>query len=245
MVARLCALLVWALVVLSAAFWGSRLLAAAPAKPASPPVATPREPPLSAFTRILGEPVSATVAAAPARAAESRFVLSGVVAPTRANGTGIALIAVDGKQTGAYRVGARVDGDVVLRSVGRRGVTLVSANGAQIVLELPRPAPPATGVLRAAVANSATPAPTTAAGTADPATSIAAPATALATAAAVATFSATTTRAVAEVDPDPTSELVQETPLGVRSSPGTPSPGRRQRLRGLGAAPPGTGQATR
>jgi general secretion pathway protein C len=235
MLARLCALLVWVLVVLSAAFWGTRLLAAAPAKPASRPVATPSEPPRSAFTRMLGEPVSATVAAAPARAAESRFVLSGVVAPTRADGTGIALIAVDGKQAGAYLVGASVDGDVVLQSVGRRGVTLAPANGAPIVLELPRPAPPATGVLRAGVAATVPPTPTTAAG-------IAARATAPA---AVATVSATTTSAVAEVDPAPTSELVQETPLGVQTSHATPSPGRRQRLRGLGTAPPGTGQATR
>jgi len=233
--ARLCALLVWTLVVLSAAFWGSRLLAAPPPKPAGRPVTTPSEIPRSVFTRMLGEPVSATVPAAPARAAESRFVLSGVVAPTRADGTGIALIAVDGKQAGAYLVGASVDGDVVLKSVGRRGVTLVPADGAPIVLELPRPAPPATGVLRAAVASTAPPTPTTAAGTAAPA---AAPA-------AVATVSATTATAVAEVDPAPTSELVQEAPLGVQSSPATPSPGRRQRLRGLGTAPTNTGQPAR
>jgi general secretion pathway protein C len=235
MLARLCALLVWILVVLSAAFWASRLLAAAPPKPAGRLVTTPSEPPRSAFTRMLGEPVPAAGAAAPARAAESRFVLSGVVAPTRADGTGIALIAVDGKRTGAYLVGASVDGDVVLRSVGRRGVTLVAANGAPIVLELPRPAPPATGVPRAAVASSAPPTPATAAGTAAAAT---APA-------AVATVSATTAATAAEVDLIPTSEFVQETPLGVRTAHATPSPGRRQRLRGLGAAPINSGQAER
>jgi general secretion pathway protein C len=235
MLARLCALLVWALVVLSVAFWGSLWSAAAPAKPASRPVAKPSEPPRAEFTRILGEPVSAPGAAAPARAAESRFALSGVVAPTRADGTGIALIAVDGKRAGAYLVGASVDGDVALKFVGQRGVTLAPANGAPFVLELPRPAPPATGALRAAVASTATPAPPTAAGTAAPGT---APA-------AAATVSATTTTAAAEVDPAPTPELVQETPLGVQTAPATPSPGRRQRLRGLGTAPTGTGQTAR
>lgn len=151
MSARISAILVWALVALSATFWGSRFLVVAPVKPASSDVPTRGEPPQSAFTRLFGESASATVAAVEAQPARSRFQLSGVVAPIRPGGSGIALIAIDGKRAGAYLVGATIDGDVVLKSVSLRGATLVPANGAPaIVLELPLRAPPATGVLQAA-----------------------------------------------------------------------------------------------
>jgi general secretion pathway protein C len=238
MVARLCALVIWVLVALSGASWANRWFAAAPAEPASRTLATPSEPPRSAFARMLGEPPAAAAPVALARAAASRFVLSGVVASIRSEGSGIALIAVDGKRVGAYHVGASVDGDVLLQSVGRRGATLAPANGGpKIVLELPRPTPPATGVPRTAGASPATAAATSGL---TPSAATVAPAAGLA---AAATAAAPTEATAAEVDPAATPQFVRETQLGVQAPLATPSPGRRQRLRGLGNAPAGTEQA--
>jgi general secretion pathway protein C len=67
----------------------------------------------------------------------------------------VALIAVDGKPARAFRVGATVDGETVLRSVQQRGVTLAAGGAAApLVLELPPLPPPATGVPVSAAAAS-------------------------------------------------------------------------------------------
>jgi general secretion pathway protein C len=67
----------------------------------------------------------------------SRFHLLGVVAD--AGGHGAALIAVDGKPPKPYRVGAPIDQDLVLQSVGPRRATIApSMTGpASVTLELP------------------------------------------------------------------------------------------------------------
>jgi general secretion pathway protein C len=64
-------------------------------------------------------------------------VLLGVLADRQQGGA--ALIAVDGKAAKPYRVGATVDGNLVLQSVaGRHAVLAESVDGpAQITLELP------------------------------------------------------------------------------------------------------------
>ena len=65
------------------------------------------------------------------------YVLVGVLADSQRGGA--ALIAVDGKAAKPYRVGATVDGKLVVQSVvGRRAVLAASMEGpAQMTLELP------------------------------------------------------------------------------------------------------------
>ncbi len=75
----------------------------------------------------VGEPVAVGTA----------YVLVGVLADSQRGGA--ALIAVDGKAAKPYRVGATVDGKLVVQSVvGRRAVLSASMEGpAQMTLELP------------------------------------------------------------------------------------------------------------
>ena len=65
------------------------------------------------------------------------YVLVGVLADSQRGGA--ALIAIDGKAAKPYRVGATVDGKLVVQSVvGRRAVLAASMDGgAQMTLELP------------------------------------------------------------------------------------------------------------
>jgi len=74
-------------------------------------------------------------------------------------GQGVALIAVDGKPAKPYAVGARLDSDLVLQSVGLRTASLGPAQGGRsVVLELPRLPPPHSGVLPPPGAAAITPA---------------------------------------------------------------------------------------
>jgi len=146
MAARWAAFGVWLLVAGSALFWGLRLFAAGPAVPPGVPVAGASALPMSDLSRVLGaelRPVAEESAAPPPEA--SRYKLVGVVAP-RGAGPGVALIAIDGQPPRAYRVGARVDGATVLRSVQWRAARLGTAGvPGEITLELPVLPPPATG----------------------------------------------------------------------------------------------------
>jgi general secretion pathway protein C len=85
----------------------------------------------------------------------SRFKLIGVMAPKPHTASaldaapGIALITLDGKPPRAYRVGSRIDGELMLRAVAQRSAQIGAADGsAAWMFELaPLPAP-ATGSLR-------------------------------------------------------------------------------------------------
>lgn len=79
---------------------------------------------------------------ATAGAAGGRFKLVGVLA----NGSeGFALIAVDGHPARAFRVGATVEGNLVVQGVSAHGATLgPSGGGAPIELEVARAPAPAT-----------------------------------------------------------------------------------------------------
>ncbi len=127
-----------ALVALSATFWVLKLVGSG----ATPSTATPAL--LTSATATIDPQVVAMAlgggkqAATPdAPAASSRYVLAGVVADPSHGGA--ALIAVDGKPAKAVRVGASVDGTLVLQSVtGRRAVLAADANApAAMTLELP------------------------------------------------------------------------------------------------------------
>ncbi len=90
-----------------------------------------------AVARALGGGSVGLQAAPQAATAHSPYTLVGVLAD-REHG-GAALISVDGKAAKPYRVGAVVDGALVLQSVaGRRAVLAASVDGpAQITLEMP------------------------------------------------------------------------------------------------------------
>ena len=148
MMARLSALVIWAAVAASAVFWGLRLFVSAPALPAGTAVVESAQAARGDVVRLLG--ASPVQAAEPVQAPpqSSRFQLSGVMAPRQPGSQGVALIAIDGKPPRAFRVGARVDGDMVLQAVSLRTATLGAAGaGPGFKMEIPPLPPAATGSL--------------------------------------------------------------------------------------------------
>jgi general secretion pathway protein C len=150
MVTRAFAFGLWAAVAASAVFWGLKLFVKPLETPAFASVAATAASPRGDLSRLLGADVVPVAAvAAPEAPEQDRFELIGVVAPRpgTAPGQGVALIAVDGKAPRAYRVGAVIDGDTVLQRVDPRGASLGPRGGDALVsLDLPPPAPAATGV---------------------------------------------------------------------------------------------------
>jgi general secretion pathway protein C len=218
---RLCAGLVWALVTASLVFWSYRLILAPAAAPASTAASSALPPAQDMYARLLGESGAAERTAAEPPAAASRFQLSGIIAPTDddhdhdEDDEGIALIAVDGRRARAFRVGEIVDAGLRLGKVSQRSAVLLADDGtAPIVLEVKSPAavfarvpPPLPGAVDFATVPAApgSPAVQTASSGAEPGPALA-----------------------------PAVDLVQEVPARPPgSTPGTLSPGRRQRLRGL------------
>lgn len=152
MTSRFTALLVWAAVGALAVFWGLRLGADASLAPKAAAVGWSPPPAAGGLSRLLGAaPAQPQAAAAPP--ASSRFQLIGVVAPVlrageATSGFGAALIATDGKPPRAYRVGAVLEGDWVLQSIGPKSVSVApAAGGAAFELQVPPLPPPTTGVL--------------------------------------------------------------------------------------------------
>jgi general secretion pathway protein C len=153
MFARLSAFVIWSLVAATAVFWALRL-AASPAPVPPYAVAVSKSVVVRGdLTRLFGVPPRLAVVAGAAPEAPSRFKLLGVMAPRSPaaqaeEGRGVALIAVDGKPAKAYAIGARLDGDLVLQSVGLRTAAIGTAQGARsVLLELPALPAPHSGVL--------------------------------------------------------------------------------------------------
>jgi general secretion pathway protein C len=153
MASRIFALLIWAAVAASLAYWGLRWLAQPTGVPAN---ATPVSLDSGAqgdLHRLLAGPAKAASGPAQnpteASALASRLKLLGLVAP-RLNGgpDGVALLAIDGKPPRAVRVGGVVDGQLVLQSLTQRSAAIGPADGPAVVtLDLPLLPPPATGSL--------------------------------------------------------------------------------------------------
>ncbi len=141
----------WALVAAAALFWGLRLFVNAPTVPSGTPVAAIGPAVHGDLTRLLGaDPPPQVVAAAAEPAPDARFQLIGVVTPRAQSAAreGVALIAVDGKPARAYRVGAVIEGQTILKSVAARGAMLGPRDGApQVTLNLAPPAAANTGAL--------------------------------------------------------------------------------------------------
>jgi general secretion pathway protein C len=155
MLARLSAFVIWAFVAGSAVFWGLRLFVNAPAAPSYAVPVGDATVARGDLTRLLGAAPVKTAALSVAPEASSRFRLLGIVAPTftatgaAASTHGVALIAVDGKMPKAYAVGSRIDGELLLKSVSLRTVSIASSGQVTpaITLELPPLAAAATGSL--------------------------------------------------------------------------------------------------
>jgi general secretion pathway protein C len=141
----------WAAAAATALFWGLKLFVTPAPLPARTPVAAPAALARGDLTRLLGVDAAPAVAEAAAEPPpDARFQLLGVVSPRsrQSAAEGLAVIAVDGKPARAYRVGAVVDGQTVLQSVGARGAQLGPRGGASLVaLNLAPPAAAATGTL--------------------------------------------------------------------------------------------------
>jgi general secretion pathway protein C len=153
---------VWAVAAGSALFWALKLFVAPLPVPPRTPVAAQTPAARGDLTRLLGvdapAPVMATVNTEPPP--DARFQLVGVLSPRskQAASEGLALIAVDGKPAKAFRVGAVIDGQTVLQSVGARGAQLGPRGGAVLVaLNLAAPAAAATGTLPGLGAGGQTP----------------------------------------------------------------------------------------
>ncbi len=146
--ARWVAFVVWAALAASAVFWVMRLFASPIAVPADA-VTVGQAGPLQADLGVLFGRAEVAAQDAVVPIAPSRFKLLGVVTPQQGRDAGIALalISVDDQPAKAYRVGAVVDGQTVLQSVGVRGANLGPRGGATAALELPPPAAASTGTL--------------------------------------------------------------------------------------------------
>lgn len=127
--------LLWLAAGLSAGYWVLSVWGQSPVTPVSgTPVQVTAD--SAAVARTLGALPTATVASA-APAAPPRYNLLGVVAVGSRDGA--ALIAVDGQPPRPYRVGAPLDGGLVLQAVTRRSVRLGSALDAPTTVELTLP----------------------------------------------------------------------------------------------------------
>jgi general secretion pathway protein C len=148
---RLLAFVIWAAVAASAVFWMLRLWSSSPTAPAHTVSVAANPPARGDLTRVFGAPPAAGPAAPVATepALASRFKLLGVAAPKDGGDeVGLALIAVDGKPPRGFKVGAVIDGNLVLQSVHPRGAALgPSGAGPAVSLELPA-VPGAVGTSR-------------------------------------------------------------------------------------------------
>lgn len=153
MLSRSVAFLVWALVAATCVFWGARLLARPAGSSALVVAMDPGNSANADVSRMLGAaPQAELVSVEAAPEISSRFRLTGVVAPKQPSEAGLALISVDGNPPRVYRVGAAIDGDLLLREVSHRTATVASSRnsndaGTAFVLELPPLTSAATGAL--------------------------------------------------------------------------------------------------
>ena len=151
MLTRALTVLVWILVLTSALAW---LLAMTQANTSAPQLAptTPQKvatvPALAPIQRLLGASTSAVPPSF-----DAQLQLTGVIASPHNQTAGAALIAINGKPSQAYKMGAPINGNLVLQSVNTRSALVGPANGStSMKLELPRPGPRASAPAAAAAA---------------------------------------------------------------------------------------------
>lgn len=167
MASRLFALIVWAAVAASLAFWGLRWIARPAGVPTNASPVTLDAGSHGDTHRLLAGPAPAGSAPAAdpgaASALAARLRLLGVVAPRSGTEQGVALLSVDGKPPRAVRVGGTVDGEMTLLSLHQRGAQIGPSRGPAVLsLELPPLPPPSTGSLPPPTGVTTTPPPGTA-----------------------------------------------------------------------------------
>lgn len=167
MASRFFALIVWAVVAASLAFWGLRWVARPAGVPHNASSVTLDGDAHGDSRRLLSGPApaasNAPVADAGAAAGLSaRLKLLGVIAPRSGTEQGVALLSIDGKPPRAVRVGGVVDGEMTLLAIQQRSAQIGPAQGQALVsLDLPPLPAPNTGSLPppTGVSTGATPAP--------------------------------------------------------------------------------------
>lgn len=153
MASRLFALIAWAAVAASLAFWGLRWIARPTGVPSNASSVALDGGAHGDTHRLLAGPAPTIpgVPAADAGAASAlaaRLKLLGVVAPRSGTDQGVALMSIDGKPPRAVRVGGVVDGEMTLLSLNQRGAQIGPSQGpALLTLDLPALPPPPTGAL--------------------------------------------------------------------------------------------------
>lgn len=131
--------LLWLAAGLSAGYWVLQALGRSPVTPVAvaPPSAIQVD--TVAVARVLGAQPQAAAAAAPV-ATGTQYNLLGVVAASAAGGA--ALIAVNGQPPRPYRVGASLEGGLVLQAVSRRSARLGPSMAGPTTVELALPESP-------------------------------------------------------------------------------------------------------
>ena len=153
MASRILALIIWAAVAASLAFWGLRWLAQPAAVPPNASAVSLDNAGKGDPHKLLAGPAKASGPAAPDNGQNAmlagRIKLIGVVAPKNPEDKdGVALISVDGKPPRAIRIGGVVDGTQVLKSLNQRGAEIGPMDGpTAVTLDLPTLPAPATGVI--------------------------------------------------------------------------------------------------
>jgi general secretion pathway protein C len=152
MASRIFALIIWAAVAASLAYWGLRWLARPTGVPANATSVSLDGGAQGDLRRLLSGPVKASgpaVDPSAGSALASRLKLIGVVASRQeGDGTGVALLSIDGNPPRAVKVGGVIDGDMVLKSLTQRGASIGPADGpATTTLDLPLLPEATTGAL--------------------------------------------------------------------------------------------------
>jgi general secretion pathway protein C len=151
MASRIFALLIWAAVAASLAFWGLRWLAPPTGVPANAVAVSLDNAGRGDLRRLISGPaVSASAVPAQSGASElaGRIKLIGVVAPKAGQHNGVALLSIDGKPARAIRLGGVVDGELLLLGLTQRGAEIGPTGGpSALTLDLPLLPPPAMGAL--------------------------------------------------------------------------------------------------
>jgi len=153
MASRIFALIIWAAVAASLAYWGLRWLAQPTGVPMNAtPVSLDGGAQGEVRRLLAGPPKPASGADQGVQSVVSALVarlrLLGLVAPRHEGDTngGVALLSIDGKPPRAVRIGGVIDGETVLLSLTQRGASIGPSGGpAAATLDLPLLPPPATG----------------------------------------------------------------------------------------------------
>ena len=154
MASRIFALIVWAAVAASLAYWGLRWLARPTGVPVNATSVALDGGAQGDLRRLLAGPPKPASGVdqglqSAAAALVARLKLLGVVAPRHEGAPGgVALLSIDGKPPRAVRVGGVIDGETVLLALTQRGASIGPSGGPSVAtLDLPLLPPPATGML--------------------------------------------------------------------------------------------------